>query len=82
MATTPVDQPHADTFDASSWLIDWAENGGIVLVVHEHLYLRRSPRIGSRELQKLDQLRARLLRSGGGPAIADVLIRRRNGDLP
>jgi len=46
------------------------------------LHLRRHRPLDRLAKINLDRLRDRLLRSGGGPAVADVLIRRRNGEVP
>ncbi len=82
MASIPAETAPANTFDASRWLADWSDNGGVVLLVHDHLYLRRSPSLDRAAAFNLDRLRDSMLRSGGGPAIAHVLMQRRNGDVP
>jgi hypothetical protein len=72
----------AATFDASAWLVEWADHGGIVLLVQDRLYLRRMAAIDRAATAALDRLRTIMLRSGGGMAIADELARRRDGDVP
>ncbi len=81
MASIPASSPPAVTFDASGWLAEWADNGGIVILADDRLYLRRSSPLDRSASQQLDRLRNVMLRSGGGPALAEVLIRRRNGDV-
>ena len=82
MASTPASLPPVATFDASTWLAAWAENGGMYMLVGMDLHLRRLRPLDQQATSNLDRLRDQMLRSGGGPAIADVLIRRRNGDVP
>lgn len=82
MATTLAGPPPAATFDASAWLAAWAENGGIYFLAGDMLHLRRHRPIDRRATSNLDRLRDTMLRSGGGPAIAELLLRRRNGDVP
>jgi hypothetical protein len=82
MASTPANLPPVVTFDASRWLVEWAENGGIVFMAGDRLYLQRCTPLDRWATQQLDRLRTSMLRSGGGPAIAEALIRRRNGDVP
>ena len=81
MASTPASQQPATAFDASRWLAEWAENGGLYMLIGTQVHLRRMKSLGPASLYNLDQLRAEMFRSGGGPAIADVLLRRRNGDV-
>ena len=81
MASIPVSQPPVATFDASAWLAAWAENGGIYFLAGDMLHLRRHQPIDREAMSNLDRLRDRMLRSGGGPALAEALIRRRNGDV-
>jgi hypothetical protein len=68
------------TFDAAAWLADWSDHGGIVLLVGDRLYLRRIAAIDRAAGLALDALRGRMLRVGGGAAIARELARRREGD--
>ncbi len=82
MASIPASQPPVATFDASRWLAEWADNGGLYMLIETQVHLRRMKSLGAASLYNLDQLRAEMFRSGGGPAIADVLMRRRNGDVP
>ncbi len=82
MASIPAGPPPVATFDASRWLAEWSDNGGIVILADDRLYLRRSSPLDHSASQQLDRLRNIMLRSGGGPALAEVLIRRRNGDVP
>jgi hypothetical protein len=82
MASTPASQQPATAFDASRWLAAWAENGGIYFLVGDMLHLRRHRPLDRLATINLDHLRDRLLRSGGGPAVAAVVIRRQNGDVP
>jgi hypothetical protein len=82
MASIPESLPPVVTFDASAWLAAWTENGGIYFLAGDMLHLRRHRPIDRRATVMLDRLRDYLLRSGGGPAIAEALIRRRNGDVP
>lgn len=82
MASIPLSRPLAGTFDASAWLAAWAEDGGIVLLTPDRLYLRRSPFLDRSATVQLDRLRVEMLRAGGGPEIAETLARRRDGDVP
>lgn len=82
MASIPAGLPHAGTFDASTWLAAWADHGGIVFLTPDRLYLRRAPFIDRAATVQLDRLRDQMLRSGGGPEIAEVLARRRDGEMP
>jgi hypothetical protein len=81
MASTPANLPPVATFDASAWLAAWTENGGIYFLAGDMLHLRRHRPIDRRATAMLDRLRDYMLRSGGGPAIAEVLLRQREGDL-
>jgi hypothetical protein len=81
MAGTSVSQHHGDGFDPRRWLADWTENGGMYVLAGDMLHLRRHRPIDQSAAANLDRLRDQMLRSGGGPAVADVLIRRRNGDV-
>jgi hypothetical protein len=82
MASILESQRPASGFDASRWLAEWAENGGLYMLIGSEVHLRRMSQLGMSSLRELDRLRAEMFRSGGGPAIADVLLRRRNGDVP
>ncbi len=82
MASIPADTSPASTFDASRWLDDWTEHGGIYVLIGDHLHLRRAWPLDRQATSSLDRLRDQLLRSDGGPAIAEVLMMRRNGDVP
>lgn len=82
MASTPANLPPVVTFDASAWLAAWTENGGIYFLAGDMLHLRRHRPIDRRATAMLDRLRDYMLRSGGGPAIADLLLRQREGELP
>jgi hypothetical protein len=82
MATILASAPPGATFDASRWLAEWADHGGIVVLTPDRLYLRRSPFLDRAATAKLDQLRDEMLRAGGGPEIAETLARRRDGDVP
>ena len=79
MASIPASWPPAGTFDASAWLDAWANNGGIVVLTDERLYLRRAPFLDRAATYQLDRLRDAMLRAGGGPEIAATLARRRDG---
>jgi len=81
MASTPANLPPVVTFDASAWLAAWTENGGIYFLAGDMLHLRRHRPIDRRATAILDRLRDYMLRSGGGPAIAEVLLRRREGEV-
>lgn len=82
MASIPANPQPVATFDASRWLVEWAENGGIVFMAGDRLYLQRCTPLDRWATLELDRLRTSMLRSGGGLAIAEALIRRRNGDVP
>jgi hypothetical protein len=82
MASTPASLPHAGSFDAPGWLAAWTENGGIYFLAGDMLHLRRHRPIDRRATMTLDRLRDHMLRSGGGPAIAELLLRQREGDVP
>jgi hypothetical protein len=82
MASIPANPPPADIFDASAWLAAWTENGGIYILTGDHLHLRRARPLDRLAMSNLDRLRDVMLRAGGGPAIADAVIRRQNGDVP
>jgi hypothetical protein len=82
MASIPVSQPLVPAFDASRWLAEWADHGGIYILAGTQLHLRRNQSLDLYSTISLDCLRDDLLRSGGGPAIAELLIRRQNGDVP
>lgn len=82
MASIPAVPLHAVTFDASAWLAAWTENGGIYMLVGAELHLRRMRPLDRQATFNLDRLRDTMLRSGGGPSIADLLLKRRNGDVP
>jgi hypothetical protein len=82
MASIPAGQPPVATFDASRWLDAWAENGGIVILASDRLYLRRASFLDRAATYQLDRLRDVMLRAGGGPEIAEMLARRRDGDVP
>jgi hypothetical protein len=81
MASIPESRAHAGTFDASTWLAEWTENGGIYVLTGDHLHLRRQCPLNADSGVRLDCLRDELLRAGGGPAIADAVSRRQNGDV-
>jgi hypothetical protein len=82
MASIPANPLRASDFDASAWLAAWSEHGGIVLLIQDRLYLRRSAFLDRKATQQLDLLRDEMLRSGAGPEIAETLARRRDGDVP
>jgi len=52
-----------------------------VLLADDRLYLRRSIPLDRAAASNLDRLRDAMLRADGGPAIAEALLRRRNGDV-
>lgn len=79
MATIPVGLFPAAGFDATAWFASWSEHGGIAILVEDRLYLRRAPCLHPACTAELDRLRTVMLRSGGGPAIAEMLAKRRNG---
>jgi hypothetical protein len=81
MASIPIDQRGAVPFDASRWLAAWAEHGGIYMLLGTQVHLRRARALDPSSLAQLDILRREMFRSGGGPAIADLLFRRRSGDI-
>lgn len=81
MASIPVRPPLEDTFDATAWLAEWSDNGGIYMLVGDMLHLRRIRPIDPWNTANLDRLRAVMLRSGGGPAIADLIRRRQESDV-
>jgi hypothetical protein len=81
MASIRENLPPVVTFDASAWLAAWSENGGIYFLAGDMLHLRRHRSIDRRATAMLDRLRDYMLQSGGGPAIAEVLLRRREGEV-
>ena len=81
MATTPARTRPAGTFDAARWIADWTEHGGIYIVAGEQLHLRRVRPLDLYSTLCLDCLRDDLLRSGGGPAVADAVIKRQNDEV-
>lgn len=81
MASTPANLPPVVTFDASAWLGAWTENGGIYFLAGDMLHLRRHRPIDRRATAMLDRLRDYMLRSGGGPAIAEHICRLREGEI-
>lgn len=80
MASIPERPPPVVAFDASAWLTAWTENGGIYFLAGDMLHLRRHRPLGHRATEMLDRLRDYMLRSGGGPAIAEHLLRQREGE--
>lgn len=81
MASTHASLPPVAGFDAARWLSDWTEHGGIYILAGEHLHLRRTSPLPIWSSFCLDLLRDEMMRSGGGPAIADHLRRQREGEL-
>jgi hypothetical protein len=82
MGFTPASQPPAAGFNATAWFAAWSDHGGIAILADDRLYLRRSPFLDRATTAELDRLRTVMLRSDGGPAIAEMLARRREGDVP
>lgn len=82
MASTLASQPHGGGFDATAWLTAWSENGGIYFLAGDMLHLRRAYPIDRAATASLDRLRDRMLRAGGGPAIAQAVVRRQAGEVP
>ena len=79
MASIPVEPSPDVGFDATAWFASWSDHGGIALLVEDRLYLRRAPALDPACTTELDRLRTGMLRSDGGPAIAEMLARRRDG---
>jgi hypothetical protein len=72
---------HADTFDAAAWLTAWTEGGGIYFLAGGSIHLCQARPLDPAATANLSRLKSRMHRAGGGPAIAELLIRRRNGDV-
>jgi hypothetical protein len=81
MASTLASQQLGDAFDATGWLTAWTENGGIYFIVGNMLHLRRAHPLDRAASVNLDRLRDKMLRAGGGPAIAETVIRRQVGEV-
>jgi len=81
MASIPVDPPHAGNFDAAAWLTAWTEGGGIYFLAGGNLHLCRARPLDPAATANLSRLKSRMHRAGGGPAIAELLTRHRNGDV-
>ena len=80
MATTLAGPPPAAGFDAARWLAEWTEHGGIYVLAGDMLHLRRQRPLDLRQTFSLDRLRDEMLRTGGGPEIAEHLRRQREGE--
>ena len=81
MASILADQPPAGIFDASAWLTEWTENGGIYFLSGDMLHLRRTRPLDPHATSRLDRLRDEMLRAGGGPAVGKLLLQRREGEV-
>jgi hypothetical protein len=81
MASTLASQRLEDAFDATAWLTAWTESGGIYFLAGNMLHLRRAHPLDRAAIANLDRLRDKMLRAGGGPAIAATVIRRQVGEV-
>lgn len=81
MATIPAGAPLAAGFDATRWLKEWAEHGGIVILTGDQLCLRRLQHPGPVSHGQLDRLRDEMHRADAASVIADHLRRQREGEI-
>ncbi len=70
---TVTARPCATPFDASAWLNAWSDQGGIVMLVDDRLWLSRLATIDRSSAVALDTLRGHLHRPGAKDALADLL---------
>ena len=82
MAIIPESRQHVVGFDAARWLKEWAEHGGIVLLTHDRLHLRRLADLPLTSGRRLDAMRDAVLNAGTAILIAEHLRRQREGHLP
>lgn len=81
MASIPAGSPPSGGFDVARWLSEWTSYGGIYVLAGGQLHLRRIEALDPARSEHLDQLRAEMLRAGAGPAIAEHLLRQREGGV-
>lgn len=60
-------------FDPSEWLAAWSDNGGLAVLVDDRLYLGRAKALDQRGNERLDQLRAQLIRNGAWEVVTEAL---------
>lgn len=63
----------AQPFDASAWLAAWSDQGGIVMLVDDRLWLSRIATIDRSAAVALDTLRGHLHRPGARDALSQLL---------
>jgi hypothetical protein len=76
MATQIITQGAAQavpTFDAARWFADWSDNGGVVIVTGERLFVSRIAAIDCRAAQRLDALRGQIMHPEAAQALAGHL---------
>lgn len=76
MATQIITQGAAQavpTFDAARWFADWSDNGGVVIVTSERLYVSRLAAIDCSAAQRLDTLRGQIMHPEAAQALAGHL---------
>ncbi|WP_422057967.1 hypothetical protein [Sphingomonas sp.] len=70
----------AAPFDAARWFADWSDNGGVVIVTGERLFVSRIAAIDCRAAQRLDTLRAQIMHPEAAQALAG-LLRAKSGEV-
>ena len=83
MATQIITQGAAQavpTFDAARWFADWSDNGGVVIVTGERLFVSRIAAIDCRAAQRLDALRGQIMHPEAAQALAG-LLRAKSGEV-
>lgn len=74
MTGAPAHTPEpAQPFDASAWLAEWSDQGGIVMLVDDRLWLSRLATIDRSGAVALDTLRGHLHRPGARDALSQLL---------
>ncbi|MEH3046166.1 hypothetical protein [Sphingomonas adhaesiva] len=70
---TVTARPCATPFDASAWLNAWSDQGGIVMLVDDRLWLSRLAMIDRGSAVALDTLQGHLHRPGAKDALTKLL---------
>jgi hypothetical protein len=72
---------HTHTFDAAAWFAAWSDNGGIVMLNGDRLWIGRGPAVGAEAARALEKLRGRLLGTPDAHAALAALLRAKAGGM-
>ncbi|MBB4155304.1 hypothetical protein GGQ80_003224 [Sphingomonas jinjuensis] len=70
----------AAPFIPAEWLAAWSDNGGIVVLTGDRLFVSRLPQVDNEAGRILNSLRAAVWPKAHAEALADYLLRRSHGE--